>query len=421
MAEIGRSTCRHPSWRVALATVLVLAAGSSLLAHKVTPDPMVEVFLARTGDHLAVKVRLPMIALADANLPRTPDGHFIQDQITAALDVVARGIARDLELQAADDPLPSPSVVTTMSPDESFLAIDLDYRVGATRSDLSGRFHTFRGNGQVIVTQVHYSVDDSPARNFVVDGQPLRISFAPSAVEVVRHFVDEASDVLFESGDFLLFAICLIAVARSSRTMSIAVAALLAGQVTVVALSAVGVLVFSPAPMTVLAALAASAVVVLAIQDVTSPESRWLPVLCLAFGAMSGPGIASRLLHDWGFTGTHMTAGVLGFVATVSIGEIWVVALLWSAAGLIRGRGRIAELAVLATALFAGHAALHRVVDQGQSLADAGTFSLDRFLVSVTVGWGLLILSAGIVETFLSAEMGTEPQGLVHATKIETR
>src|SRR5262249_34851743 len=275
--------------------------------------------------------------------PRTSDGYFIPDQIKPALDIVARGIARDLELQAADDPLAAPAVATTMSPDESFLAIDLDYFTGANRSDVSGRFHTFRGNGQVIVTQVHYSVDDRPTRNFVVDGQPLRISFAPSAVEVVRHFVDEGSDVLFESGDFLLFVVCLIAVARSSTTMSVAVAALLAGQVTVIALSASGVLVLSPATMTVLAALAASAVVVLAIQDVTSPESRWLPALCFAFGATSGPGIAARLLHDWGFTGAHVTAGLLGFVATVSVGEIWVVALLWSAAGLIRRRGRTAQ------------------------------------------------------------------------------
>jgi hypothetical protein len=421
MAETGCSTRRHPVWGLALATAFAVSGGGSLQAHKVTPDPTVEVFLKRTGDHLAVKVWLPMIALADANLPRTPDGHFLQDQIKPALDIVARGIARDLELQAADDSLPPPTVATTLSPDESFLAIDLDYPVGASRSDLSGRFHPFRGNGQMIVTQVHYSVDDRTTRNFLVDGQPLRISFAPSVVEVVRHFVDEASDVLFESGDFLLFAVCLIAVARSSRTMSIAVAALLAGQVTVVALSAAGVLVVSPATMTALAALAASAVVVLAIQAVTSPESRWLPALCVAFGAMSGPGIASRLLHDWGFTGTHVTAGLLGFVATVSIGEIWVVALLWSAAGVIRRRGRIAELAVLATALFAGHAALHRVIDQGQALADAGAFSLDRFLVTVTVGWALLILSAGILDTFLSAEMGTEPQGLVHTGRIDTR
>src|SRR5262249_43185819 len=117
----------------------------------------------------------------------------------------------------------------------------------------------------------------------------------------------------------------------------------------------------------------------------------------------------------------HVTTGLLAFLVTVSVGEIWVVALLWSAAGLIRRRGRIAELAVLATALFAGHAALHRVLDQGQALADAGTCSLDRFLVTVAVGWAVLILSAGILGTLLSPGIGTESRGLVGAGTIETR
>jgi hypothetical protein len=421
MPGIGRQISRHPVWRATLATAFLLVGRGELLAHKVAPDPTVEVFLRTTGNHLAVKVWLPMIALGDANLPRTPDGHFVQGEIRPALDVVARGIARDLELQEGDDRLAPPTVATTLSPDESFVAIDLDYPLPADRFDLSARFHTFRGNGQALATQVHYIVDDRRTRNFVVDGAPLHISFAPTVLEVLRHFVDEGSDVLFESADVLLLGVCLIAVARTSRTMRTAVAALVAGQVLVVVLSAGSLLVMAPSAMFVLAALAASAVVVLAILDVTSPESRWLPALCFAFGVTTGAEIAARLLHDWGFTGTHVVAGVLGFVFTVSVGEIWVIALLWSAAGLIRRRGRIAELAVLSTAIFAGHAALHRVLDQGQALADAGTFTLDRFLLTVTVGWALLILCAGILETVWSAGVDGQSGWLARPSKIETR
>jgi hypothetical protein len=421
MSVPSENVGRRPVWRVAVATLLVLAGAGGLSAHNVVPDPIVEVFLRPTGDHLAVKVWLPMIALGDANLPRTSDGHFNPDEIRPALGVVARGVARDLELQEGDNPLPPPMVATTMSPDESFVAIDLDYPIQPDRTDLSARFHTFRGGGQIIATQVHFIVDDRHTRTFVVDGQPQRISFAPTVLEVLRHFVDEGSDVLFEGAAFLLFAVCLIAVGRTSRTTNVAVRALLAGQILVVVLSAGGLLVLSSSTMLALEALAASAVVVLAIQDVTSPQSRWLPALCFAFGAMNGAGTAGRLLHDWGFTGTHAIAGLLGFVFTVAIGEIWVIALLWSAAGLIRRRGRIAELAVMSTAIFAGHAALHRVIDQGQSLADAGAFTLDRFLFTVTVGWAALILCAGILEAVLSAGAGGQSRLLARPSKIETR
>src|SRR4029453_7462033 len=118
----------------------------------------------------------------------------------------------------------------------------------------------------------------------------------------------------------------------------------------------------SPSTMLVLAALAASVGVMVAIQDVTSPQSPWLPALCFAFGALNGAGIGARVVHEWGFAGTHVVAALLGFVLTLAIGEIWVIALLWSSAGLIRRRGRIAELAVVSTAIFAGPAAVHRVI-----------------------------------------------------------
>jgi hypothetical protein len=136
---------------------------------------------------------------------------------------------------------------------------------------------------------------------------------------------------------------------------------------------------------------------------------------------MSGPAIAGRLLHDWGFAGSHVPAAVAGFILTVAIGEIWVMALLWSAAGLIRRRGRIAELAVLSTAIFAGHAALHRLIDQGQALADAGTFAFDRFMFSLTVGWALLILTAGILSTLFSGAAVERSAWLDPPSEIETR
>jgi hypothetical protein len=406
--------------RIVLAAVLLFLGRAQLSAHKVVPDPIVQVFLKPAGDHLAVKVWLPVIALGDANLPRTSEGRFIQDEIRAALDVVARGVARDLELQAGEFPLAFPSVATTLSPDESFVAIDLDYPLQADQTDLSARFHTFRGNGQVIATEVHYIVDDTHTRTFVVDGQPQRISFAPGVVEVFRHFVDDGIDVLLQNVDFLLLAICLIAVTRLSRTTAVGVASFLVGQVLVVFLSAVGLLTLSPSVMSALGALAASVVVVLAIQDVTSPESQWLPALCFSFGVLNGAGIGARLVHEWGFTGAHVAAALLAFVLTVSIGQAWVIALLWSAAGLIRRRGRIAELAVVSTAIFAGHASVHRVIDQGQALAEAGTFTLDRFLFSVTVGWALLILCAGIIGTALSG-VGGESSRIARPRGMESR
>jgi uncharacterized membrane protein len=86
---------------------------------------------------------------------------------------------------------------------------------------------------------------------------------------------------------------------------------------------------------------------------------------------------------------------------TLSVGEIWLVALLWSAAGLIRRRGRVADLAMMSLSIFAGHSALDRIADASQALADAGVVSADRFLFSLVVGWAVVILFAGILDALL--------------------
>jgi hypothetical protein len=398
--------------------LIVLALGSavSLSAHKVTPDPTVQFFVRPAGDRVSVKVWLPVVALADANLPRTSDGHFIAGEIRGALELVARGIARDLELQQGAEPLGSPTVVTTLSPDESFVAIDLDFPSQSGTGDLSARFHPFRAYGQIIATEVRYIVDDNTARTVVVDGQAQRISFTPGVVQVAQQFVNEAGAALFDGTDLLLWAVCLVAVAGAARRIAVAVVSLLAGHVLVVALVVSGLLTLSTSASMVMAALAASTVVMLAIQTFGAPASRWLPLLGFAFGAFSGAATGNRLLHEWGFAGDHGGVAFLAFVLTLSAGQLWLVALLASAAGLVRRRGRAAELAVLSTAIFAGHAAIHRVVDQGQALADAGTYSLDRFLFTLTTGWAALILCAGIISAVLPSRLATRAGAPIEET-----
>ena len=102
--------------RLVPAVLLLSLASAHPSAHNVTPEPSVDVSLRPAGDRLAVQVRVPILALADANLPRNRDGHFAQDQIDPALALVARGIARDLELQQGEDVLPLPTISASVSP-----------------------------------------------------------------------------------------------------------------------------------------------------------------------------------------------------------------------------------------------------------------------------------------------------------------
>ena len=389
-----------PLRRLLLAGLLAVAGCATLAAHDVTPPTGVDVFLQPGPAQLVVKVWLPMPALTDANLPWTEDGRLDQEQIRPALDLVARGVARDLDLRHSGEPLSPSAVATTLSPDESFVAVDLTYPALSSSADLSARFHTFRGDRGQIPTRVHYVVDAQTTRTFLVDAGPQRISFSPTVTDVLRRFVDTGIAALRDGAEFLLVAVCLVAVSRQRRTLVVAAGSLLAGQLLATVTVASGVVALTPETTAAISALAASAIAVLAIQTIVSPESRWLPALCVLVGLSSGAArLGTTLLRESAFAGGHGLSAGLALAAAVSVGEIWAIALMSAAAGLLRGRGRLAELAVMSAAIFAGHAALHRVVDQSERLVDAGATTVDRFFIMLTLGWAIAVLCAGIVST----------------------
>ena len=75
---------------------------------------------------------------------------------------------------------------------------------------------------------------------------------------------------------------------------------------------------------------------------------------------------------------------------------------------------------MLGLALFAGHAALHRLADRGQELADGGSVSFDRFLLTVTLAWAAVIMFAGILDGVLFARLRVFSRPMLAApAKIE--
>jgi HupE / UreJ protein len=390
-----------------LALLLLAAAAAPLSAHNVTPEPVVDVYVRPAREHLLVQVRAPIGAFADANLPRTSDGHLALDQIGPALDLVARGFAGDLEFQQGDDLLPMPAITSSISSDEASTTLDFDYLVRADPSALSARFHPFLSGGQVIRTIVHYGVEGRAERTFSIGGDPVRVRLDPSPGQALQYFVARGTDALLNGGDFLLFALCLIAPIRRKDVLVSACAALVAGETLSIALAGAGRIQVAPAVLLSVQAFAASAIVVTAIQALTSPRSRWLPFLALGVGLVLGLDLGTGFEAEASFAGAHLMVGLLALLLVVAIGQVWLVALLASAAALLRRGGGPASLAVLALALFAGHSALHRLADRAQLLADGGSIAFDRFLLMLTLAWAGAILCAGISSAVLFTRSDT--------------
>ena len=391
-------------WRRLVVLLLLLLAAAPVVAHKTVPDPTVDVSFTRAGDRLHTELRLPISVLADANLPRTADGRLARDQLAPALDLVARGLARDLDVQQEQDPVPATGVSSSVSDDEGVVSVSIEFTI-ATDRRLSARLRPFRAGGAVVPTTASYT-EQGATRAFTIDRNPERVVFDPSAGQVLGRFIRRAVNVLFDTADYLLFALCLIAPARRRQQLLSAFVAFLAAQLVAAGLVAAGAASLSVPTLLVVQTIAASIIAIAAIQSVMATESPWLPAVAVAFGIANGVTVGRTFAAEASFAGSHIAVSLAAWVVVTELGQLWALLLLASAAGLVRRRGLTAQLVLLAVALFAGHAALHSVADRAQQLADLGAVTFDRFLSVLTLGWAAVVLCAGIASALWHRTVG---------------
>lgn len=394
--------------------VMLLASGAAgLLAHNVTPEPIVELTFTPAGERLAVEAKLPVAALADANLPRASDGSFDQEQIGPALELVAQAFVTDLDPAQGDQRLPAPTIAAHLSPDQTQLIIEMAYAWRPGSAELTARLATFRAGSQRIRTVAHYVAGPDVTRTFSIIDAPMRVEFEPGPLQVVQHALSQGVDVLLSSGDFLLFAICVAVPLASRRPWLFTAAALLVAECAAALLSGFRVEAVSASTLYAIQAVAASAIAMAAILDCLDTRANWFRAVAIVFGIANGLSLGNVFHAESAFSGTHLAIGLLTFLVFIAFGQTWIVALLSSALDLVVRWGVPARLLGLGLAIFSAHSALHRFADRSASLAPSGSAVLDRWLVVISLAWGTAVLCVGIANALRSA--GTPDRSMIAA------
>lgn len=403
-----------------LILAVTVSIGVTIAAHDTTPAPFVRLSLTLEGDRLQLDAELPAVALVDANLERDASGRFVATDADAALLTVGRQMANDLSLEQHGDPLAAPEVRGAIAPDQRSATFTLAYRVAPGGNGLSVRLHAFRAGSQAIHTVLTSTLPNRSPRVFSTDGAPERVLLDPGLTEAVRRFMRVGSDVVLQGGPVLLFALCLMTPARRPAAVARSVLAFLAAQGTSAAIVASGAL--SPdggtsaatLAATLAGSVAASAIVIAAAQNIVSnafdspasgavssgidADARWRPYLAAIFGAAIGVGVGLGFTSQQVFAGVHATAALAAYLATISVGQVWVVALLSSAAGLLYRWGLPARLTTVAVAVFAGHDGLHRLTLDTTVLAQSESTIIVHWTLVLTLSWAALIILAGILD-----------------------
>jgi hypothetical protein len=383
--------CQRRVWR--LFAVLAFAAGiATLSAHEVIVEPIVDLTLEPRGDQLLVRLHVPATATGDAALPGLLRGD--PAAIGDRLRIVAADIARNLELQQEEASLADPAVTVRPAEDRASIEVELRYAIRAGAAGFSARLNTFSAKEGPVRTNARYRPPSGGDQAISVTGPPTRIAFDPAASAVLPQFAVRGVRALFGNGDGLFFLVCLLLPVRRARPAAALFIAVACGQAIAIAASLMrpGM---SPEWLAGVGMVAASAVVIVAAQNVVRAQLRWAVALALLFGAANGVALSEAAAASGQFAGAHRLLAMATFSVVIVAAELWLGALMWAFRGWLDQSGVPDRFLVILGSAIVAHDAFHRLADRGLLLAQEGSVAAGHALIWLTLGWiGALLLVA---------------------------
>jgi hypothetical protein len=134
-----------------------------------------------------------------------------------------------------------------------------------------------------------------------------------------------------------------------------------------------------------------------ALQNITRARGQLVVLLALVFGVANGVSFGRAFVIAEPMAWSHAAVAALVFGATVLVGELWLAALAWATRTWLDERGvpeRVAS--ILASALII-HSAVHRFVDRGHLVAQAGSFTAAHAMVWATLAWLVAMLAVALI------------------------
>ena len=392
------------------------------LAHEIPSDVTVQAWIRPEAQQLRVLIRVPLEAMADMEWPLRGPGYLDLARIEPVLrDAATLWIANDIEIYEGDRRLPIPMVTAarvSLPSDPSFasyeqasqhittgqltedidlywqqgmLDVALEYPIGSDQSEFSIRPGLER-LGLRVLTAIRFVLPNDTVRAFEVLGDPGIVRLDPRWYQAGARFVEFGFFHILDGIDHLLFLLCLVIPLRRLRSLVMVVTSFtFAHSITLIA-SAYGLapssLWFPPMVET----LIAMSIVYMAIENVVSKnvERRWM--ITLGFGLVHGFGFSFALRETLQFAGSHLLGSLVAFNIGVELGQLFVLALVIPALGLLFRYGVAERIGTIVLSVLVAHTAWHWMVDRAEILRQYPWPELSVSLITMTVGWLIFAL-----------------------------
>ena len=205
-------------FRGAAALVLALTLQAVLVAHDIPDEIAVQSYVKPQGNQLQVLLRVPLLAIADANLPKDGTGYLAMPYVDAALREAANQISNGIVFLESDERLTRYDMANariSLSSDRSFdsyegalarvrgarlpdttqvyynqgfLDLELHYPIRDENSPFSMRVLFGRGLANRTATYINFIRPDGGVRAFRIHDDTPLVHLDPKAHQAAGFF-----------------------------------------------------------------------------------------------------------------------------------------------------------------------------------------------------------------------------------------
>jgi hypothetical protein len=440
-------------FRVAAALLLALTVQRVVDAHDIPDEIAVQSYVRPQQNQLQVLLRIPLLAVADANLPKDGTGYLALQYIEPALREAANQISNGIVFLEGDErltrydiagariSLPSDrsfdsyegaiaGVRGTTLPDttkvyynQGFLDLELHFAIRSQDSAFSMRVLFGRGLANRTATYINFIRPDGEVRAFRIHDDTPLVRLDPKAHQAASVFLQAGFYRFLDGLDHLLFVVVLALPFRRARDLIKPFAAFAVAHSVTLTLAAFGLATIDSWFAPTIGALIALSLVYVSIENGVgrgfpyTPEEnparsrfrhRW--IVALVFGLFHGLGFAIALQDSLQFAGSHPIAALLAYNVGLELGTLIILAITLPAANLIFSSIIAERAGIIVSSVLIGHAGWHWMTER-LAIAQLSSWPvLDLNLLLTVVRWMLALTVIGGIVWFIGGLLKKKPE-----------
>ncbi len=449
------------SWtlRTLAAALLALMLQAALGAHDIPDEIVLQSYVKPQQDQLQVLLRIPLIAITDANLPKDGTGYLAMPYLEPALREAANQISNGIvflegeerlinyEMVNARISLPSDRSFASYEgalarvrgarlPDttqvyynQGFLDLELSFPIRSQDSRFSMRVLFGRGMANRTATYINFIRPDGGVREFRMHDDTSLVRLDPRAHEAAWVFLSAGFYRFLDGLDHLLFVVALAIPYRRARDLVAPIAAFALAHSLTLILATYWTAGVDTWFMPTIGALMALSLVYVAIENgviarpsaglAASLRHRW--VVALLFGLVHGLGFSIALRETLQFAGSHPIVALVSYNIGLELGTLIILAITVPALNMLHGGAQVgnAQLELrpassrawptIVSSVLIGHAGWHWMTERF-AIARMSSWPLfDVNLLLVVVRWLLALTVIGGATWFLAGLLRRKP------------